>query len=127
MGRRLQNIIDTDGIDAFMQVEEQVVTSLEVENTVIATGGSVVYSEAAMEDLSRNGICVYLYVDFDELSKRLSNITTRGIVFKNANTLREVWQERLPLYQKYATITVDCSKNTIEQSVEQIIEALDRL
>ena len=126
-GRRLQEIIDDNGVDAFMKIEEEVVSSLEVENTVIATGGSVVYSDAAMEALSQDGICVYLYVDFDELSARLSNITTRGIIFKNAHTLREVWQERLPLYEKYATLKVICSQNTIEQSIEQIIKALEEL
>lgn len=122
--RRLQHIIDSDGVDCFMRIEEEVVSSLEVKNTVIATGGSVVYSETAMDKLLKDGICVYLHVDFEELSGRLSNITTRGIVFKNAHTLREVYEERLPLYEKYAHITVRCTGNTVEESVEGIIEKL---
>lgn len=125
-GKRLQDIIDTDGVEAFMRIEEETVSSLEAENTVIATGGSVVYSEKAMGVLLKEGICVYLHVDFEELSARLSNITTRGIVFKNAHTLREVYEERLPLYEKYADLTVYCTGNSVEESVESIIKNLER-
>ena len=123
-GRLLQDIIDRDGTDAFLRIEEETVSAVEMKNTVIATGGSVVYSERAMEKLSSDGICIYLHVDFEELSARLKNITTRGIVFKNASSLREVYEERLPLYEKYADITVSCTGNGIEESVERIIEAL---
>ena len=123
-GRLLQNIIDDDGNEAFMKIEENVILSLEVENCIIATGGSVVYSEAAMKRLSENGHVVYLHVDFEEISSRLKNITTRGIVFKNANSLKGVYDERLPLYEKYADIIVMCSGNSIEESVENIIDRL---
>ena len=124
-GRLLQNIIDSDGTDAFMRIEEETVASINESNTVIATGGSVIYSEKAMEHLKRDGICVYLHVDFEELSLRLKNITTRGIVFKNAHNLKEVYEERLPLYEKYADMTVSCSGRAIEESVGAILEALN--
>ena len=123
-GKRLQDIIDTEGVESFMRIEEEIVSALDTENTVIATGGSVVYSEKAMRSLSRDGVCVYLHVDFEEISARLSNITTRGIVFKNAHTLREVYEERLPLYKKYADVTVTCTGNSVEESVESIIKGL---
>ena len=126
-GRRLQDIIDSDGVEGFMKIEEEIITSLETENTVIATGGSVVYSKKAMNTLSKNGLFVYLHVDFEELSSRISNITTRGIVFKNAHTLREVYEERLPLYEKYADITVRCTGSSIEESVENIIKNLGEI
>lgn len=123
-GRLLQDIIDTDGVDSFLRIEEETVCSAEFDSAVIATGGSVVYSETAMEKLKENGVCVYLHVGFDELSSRLNNITTRGIVFKNAHTLREVYEERLPLYERYADITVYCDGQSIEESVGKTIESL---
>ena len=124
VGKRLQDIIDTEGVESFMKMEEEVVSALDTENTVIATGGSVVYSDRAMSALLRDGVCVYLHVDFEEIAARLSNITTRGIVFKNAHTLREVYEERLPLYKKYADITVTCTEHSVEESVECIIKGL---
>ncbi len=124
-GRLLQNIIDSDGVDAFMKIEEETVVSMNESNAVIATGGSVVYSEKAMEHLKQDGVCVYLHVDFDELSLRLKNITTRGIVFKNAHSLKEVYEERLPLYEKYADMTVFCSGRAIEESVGAILGTLN--
>ena len=123
-GRLLQDIIDGNGVDAFLKAEESAVLSVTDENSVIATGGSVVYSEAAMRHLCSKGTVVYLRVSFEELTERLSNITTRGIVFKNGSDLAGVYVERLPLYEKYADITVDCTGRSIEESVFEIIEKL---
>lgn len=123
-GMLLQQILDTYGIDRFLETEEQTVSSLDCSNCVIATGGSVVYSEKAMRALKQNSVTVYLYVDYEELAGRLSNITTRGIVFKGKNDLHAVYSERLPLYEKYADITVHCSGKSIEESVEEVIKAL---
>ena len=123
-GKLLQDIIDSEGVERFMQIEEEVVSSLSLQNTVIATGGSVVYSEKAMQSLMQNGTVVYLCVDFEDLANRISNITTRGIVFKGSNDLRAVYEERLPLYEKYADITVDSTNRDIESSVAKIIKAL---
>lgn len=123
-GKLLQEIIDTEGIDRFMAVEEEVVSSLQAENTVIATGGSVVYSQKAMNALKQNGTVVYLQVGYEELVKRLSNITTRGIVFKGAQDLQTVYQERLPLYEQYADVTVFCTGRGIEECVEEIVNKL---
>lgn len=123
-GRLLQEIIDSDGVDAFLRIEEETVSSLELQNCVIATGGSVVYSEKAMHVLQKSGRIVYLAVDYEELVGRLSNITTRGIVFKGSADLQSVYEERLPLYRQYADICVDCTARGIESSVEEIIRAL---
>lgn len=120
-GRLLQQILDADGIDAFLRIEEDVVSGLQADNSVIATGGSVVYSEKAMAALRRNGTVVYLFVPYDELAKRITNITTRGIVMKKGHTLKDVYDERLPLYRKYSDMTVDCSATDIESAVEKII------
>ena len=124
-GRLLQRIIDEEGLDYFMETEERAVCSVETDHFVIATGGSVVYSEAAMEHLRSLGQVVYLSVAFEELQKRLSNIKTRGIVFKGSNDLRSVYEERLPLYEKYADLTVGCTGRDVESAVEEILSALN--
>ena len=123
-GRLLQQIIDTEGVERFLQIEEDIVASLELHDSVIATGGSVVYSQKAMQTLKQRATVVYLAVDFEELAKRLTNITTRGIVFKGKNDLRSVFEERLPLYEQYADITVRCTGADIEASVEKLMEVL---
>lgn len=123
-GKLLQEIIDTDGVDRFLEIEENVILSASFQNCVIATGGSVVYSQKAMHALQKGAVVVYLDVDYEEIAKRLSNITTRGIVFKGASDLRSVYEERLPLYQKYADLTLQCPHANIEASVEQIVKAL---
>jgi shikimate kinase len=123
-GRLLQEILDEEGAERFIEIERETVESVSVENTVIATGGSVVYSEAGMRALKAGGVAVYLAVDYEELASRLSNITTRGIVFKNASDLRGVYLERLPLYARYADVTVNCTGRDVEGSVGAILCAL---
>ena len=123
--RLLQDIIDNDGTDSFLATEEEVLLELDIENTVLATGGSAVYSEKAMENFRKNGTVVYLHVDFAEIEKRVTNITTRGIVLKNGKSLADAYEERKPLYDKYADVTIDCTGSTIENSVKILIEKLD--
>lgn len=120
----LQQILDEEGVERFMELEEAAVCELSLSNTVIATGGSVVYSEAAMRALKASGVAVYLAVDYPELVGRLSNITTRGIVFKDAHDLRGVYEERLPLYERYADVCVNCTGQGVEASVGEILRAL---
>ena len=122
--RLLQDIIDNDGTEAFLSLEEEILLSVNEENTVIATGGSAVYSEKAMEHFKKSGKIVYLHVDFDEIVKRVTNITTRGIVLKNGKTLSDAFDERKPLYDRFADITIDCTGNSVEQSVKKIMESL---
>ena len=122
--RLLQDIINSDGIEKFMQIEEDVLSSLDFSNTIIATGGSAVYSEKAMNHLKENGIVIYLHVDCAEIEKRVTNITTRGIVLKNGRTLSDAYEERKPLYDKFADITVDCTADSIEMSIRKITERL---
>lgn len=122
---KLQSIIDTKGIDYFLDAEEKAVTSLNIEGTVIATGGSVVYSEKAMEHLKSLGTVIYLHLDYDTMCNRIKNITTRGVVLKTGSSLEDMYNERLPLYKKYADYTISCSENTVEQTVEQIVKAVE--
>jgi len=121
-GRLLQDIIDTDGPDAFKRIEEETVLSLHQDNTVIATGGSAVFSNRAMESLKSGGVVVYLKISFEEMEARLRNITTRGIVLRAGESLREMYNERVPLYEKYADITIECSGEGFETVVGKIID-----
>jgi len=120
-GRLLQEIIDTDGPGAFKKIEEETVLSLHGHHAVIATGGSVVFSTRAMEHLTRDGVVVYLKISFDEMEKRLRNITTRGIVLRAGQDLFALYTQRTPLYEKYAGITIDCENDDVENSVKKII------
>lgn len=124
--RLLQDIIDNDGTDAFLKLEEDILLTVDEENTVIATGGSAVYSEKAMEHFKQNGKIVYLHVDFAEIEKRVTNITTRGIVLKNGKSLADAFDERKPLYDKYADVVIDCTGSTIENSVKMLAEKLSK-
>ena len=123
-GRLLQDIIDNDGTDEFLRLEEEILSELDLTSTVIATGGSAVYSARAMEHFSKCSTIVYLHVDLPEIEKRVTNITTRGIVLKNGRSLSDAYAERKPLYDKWADITIDCTGSTIENSVKMLTEKL---
>ena len=123
-GRLLQDIIDTEGPDAFLLKEERAILSLHCSNAVIATGGSVVFSRNAMEHLKSSGVVIYLHIPFEEMEKRLRNITTRGIVLHEGESLHDLYNERVPLYEKYADITVDCTDEDFEDCVGNVIEEI---
>ncbi|MDO8842622.1 shikimate kinase [Methanocalculus sp.] len=120
-GRKLQEILDTDGPDAFRQIEEEAILSLHPRHCVIATGGSVVWSRAAMEHLKSLGLVVYLEISYPEMEKRIRNITTRGIVLMPGQTLRGMYESRVPLYEQYADYTIPCSGEDPESVVGSII------
>lgn len=119
--RRLQEILDEDGPDVFRQIEEEAILSLHPRNSVIATGGSVVWSRAAMEHLKSLGLVVYLEISFSEIERRIRNITTRGIVLMPNQTLRGMYDSRVPLYKQYADYTILCSGEDPESVVRSII------
>lgn len=117
----LCEIIADIGTEGFIRAEDEILSEIELTNTVIATGGSAVYGESAMKNLQSNGITVYLDTLLTELEKRLLNIHTRGVAMKEGTTLGDLFKEREPLYQKYADITVDCTECTPEECVERIV------
>jgi len=125
-GRLLQEIIDDEGTDAFLKTEERTILSLQCRNAVIATGGSVVFSEKAMEHLKKDGIIVYIRISFEEMVRRLNNITTRGIVLVAGQSLREMYDQRVPLYEKYSNITIDCSDGDFENCIGNVIDELHK-
>ncbi|MGO4494982.1 shikimate kinase [Paenibacillus sp. 2RAB27] len=121
-GRLLQDIIDNDGIQKFLEIEESTVSELQLKNCIISTGGSVIYSEKAMNILKQDGQIIYLHVPYEEIQRRLINVTTRGIVIKKGNSLEDVYEERVPLYIQYSDFILNCSNKNIEQCVSEIIE-----
>ncbi|MFA5415227.1 MAG: shikimate kinase [Methanoregula sp.] len=123
-GRLLQEIIDDEGPETFLAIEEKTMMSLHCHNAVIATGGSVVFSERAMEHLKSGGIVVYLRISFEEMVRRLNNITTRGIVLVAGQSLHEMYTQRIPLYERYADITIDCSEDDFEHCIGNVIDEL---
>ena len=123
-GRLLHEIIQQEGTDGFIEIENRVNASIEADKSVIATGGSVVYGTEAMEHLKKIGIVVYLKLPFELLNKRLQDIKSRGVVLKEGQTLRDLYEERVPLYEKYADIIVDETGSDVEQTIQKIAEAL---
>lgn len=119
-GISLQNIINEKGNDYFEKAEEQAILSLDIQGSVIATGGSVVYSEKAMEHLRKLGKIIYLHLDYEHMCSRISNLSTRGVVMKKGETLKDMYDERLPLYEKWADYTVECNHNSVEQTAFEI-------
>lgn len=125
-GKLLHEIIAEKGTCGFIEIEERVNASIEASHTIIATGGSVVYGKKAMEHLSRIGTVVYLKVPYDTLEKRLEDIKGRGVVLKEGQTLRTLYDERTPLYEKYADIEISEDGLNVEQTVEKLLERLNK-
>lgn len=120
-GCPLKDILDNEGLDGFIRREEEAVCSVTAENTVIATGGSVVYSPTAMAHLKSLGRIVYLCLDYKEVERRLGDLHERGVAIAPGKTLRDLFDERTPLYNKYANLVISIrSGNTVHQSVNDI-------
>lgn len=123
-GRTLQRIIEESGIEYFEKTETAVGCELECTETVVATGGSMVLYEDAMNHLKSMGKVVFIDVELSELTRRITNITTRGITFKEGETLSDVYAYRRDFYKKYADITVKISDSALEETVEKIVSLL---
>ena len=124
--RLLSRIIEEEGVEGFIEIESRVNASLFVEDSVISTGGSVIYGDKAMKHLSEIGVIVYLKLPFEILEKRLKDIEGRGVLLKEGQTLAGLYEERLPLYEKYAHIIIDETGLGIEQTVRRIVEEYKR-
>lgn len=122
--RLLQDIIDSDGMEAFIEVEDRAIQSVLGENMIIATGGSAVYCEAAMAHLKTLGSIVYLDVSYEEINRRINNITTRGIAIREGATLKDIYEERVILYNRYMDIKIQCDGSTIEEVISNILEVV---
>ena len=119
--KTLQDIVDTEGYLSLRAIEEQVLLNTHYPNHVIATGGSAVYSEKAMQHLRHFGQTVFLDVPLEELTARIKDFNTRGLARKPNQSLAELYAERSALYKEYANITIDCSGKSQEEILTQII------
>ncbi len=106
-GRLLKEIIAAEGNDGFLKIEDRINAELDAEHSVIAPGGSVVYGENAMKHFKEIGTVVYLKASYEMINERLSNLEGRGVVLKEGQTLKNLYDERCVLYEKYADLTVD--------------------
>ncbi len=125
-GALLQELINTKGNDYFKKVEEYVLRSVNIENAVVSTGGSAVYYPEAIKHFKKNGIIVYIKVPFETIESRLDNITTRGVTMAPGQTLKDLYDQRAPLYEANADLVVDADGLTVEQTIEKIIESIEQ-
>jgi len=124
-GRTLQEIVDRDGYAGLCRIEEGILLGLSVHNHVIATGGSAVYSDSAMDYLKSCGIAIFLDVDLDTLESRIHDFGTRGLAKRPDQSFAELFEERLILYTKYADITIKCAGLSQEEVCGRIIEKVE--
>jgi shikimate kinase len=123
-GKLLHEIIAESGNEGFIAIENEVNSSLTEKNAIIATGGSVVYGEEAMANLKTLGKVVYLQIPYEEMCRRLGDFAHRGVILRHGNTLLDMYNERAPLYEKYADITVNVSQAELSDSLDKIAEKL---
>ena len=120
----LKDIIAQKGIEGFIETENRVNQSINCDKSVIATGGSAVYGAQAMEHFKEIAIIVYLKIDYETLNARLNNIKNRGVVIREGQTLKSLYEERSILYEKYADITISEDNHSIEEVLKIILDAL---
>ena len=125
-GATLQSIIDKRGTEAFIETENDILCTIEAENTIIATGGSAIYSDEAMKHFSEIGTIVYLEISYESLVERLGDLQERGVVMRNGTgmSLRELFDERKPLYEKFAEITVNIDGLNITDAARKVASNL---
>ena len=126
-GRKLQDIIDEDGLDAFKAVEEQVLLSIKEDNVIIAPGGSAVYYDSVMQHFKSNGIVVYLYASPEVITARLGDFSKRGVALKPGQTIADLYCERAPLLEKYADVTVNCDGNAFPRYHAEALEKISKM
>ena len=120
MGAKLSQLIDQHGNAGFREIENRINAAMEAENSIIATGGSVVYGEDAMRHLKDIGTVIYLKLSYEAIEDRLGDLHARGVTIQPGWTLRDLYNERVPLYEKWADITVDCEHLRLREVVEYI-------
>lgn len=123
-GALLQQILDERGVEAFLDVEGQVIRTVECAHTVIAPGGSCVCRRDAMEHLRSLGTVVYLRLSLEEVTGRIHNLSTRGIALRPGQTMEDVYGYRTPLYERYAHFTVEAGGLSLTETVEAIRRVL---
>lgn len=126
MGMLLHQMIEEKGLDGFIQVENEVNASLDMERSIIATGGSVIYGAQAMEHLKQIGTVIYLQLSYEAIKNRLGDLHERGVAMREGQTLADLYAERIPYYEKYADVIINCEDKMIKDIVADIIGAMKK-
>ena len=125
-GMRLDEIIAKVGREAFLDIEAKINSELSASRCVIATGGSVIYRDRAMQKLKELGTVVYLKLPYEVIAARLGDLRKRGVALKDGFTLKDLYEERTPLYEKYADIIVELHGDSVASSVEEVVRAIGK-
>lgn len=120
----LAQIIARRGLEQFLEIEKQHLLGIQCAGHVIATGGSVVYKPETMRHLAETCIVVYLAIDLEVLKTRLADVITRGVAIARGKTIDDLYRERVPLYERYADLTVHCQKKFPDQVMAAILRSL---
>lgn len=123
-GKLLHELISEHGVDGFLTIEEEVNASIETSRSVIATGGSAIYGKKAMEHFKKIGTIVYLQLPYEEIAGRLGNLEQRGVTLREGQSLWDLYQERIPYYEKYADLTIACQGKELRNVVDEIYKKL---
>ena len=125
--RLLKEIIEDEGIDGFLKIENQVNCDVQAERAVISPGGSVVYCQETMEHYKKIGVVVYLRASFETINNRIRNAKNRGVVLKEGQTLEMLYEERVKLFEKYADITLDEEGKELGETIELVLQSLCKI
>ena len=125
--RLLKEIIEDEGIDGFLTIENQVNCDVQAERAVISPGGSVVYCQETMEHYKKIGVVVYLRASFETINNRIRNAKNRGVVLKEGQTLERLYEERVKLFEKYADITIDEEGKELGETIELVLQRLCKI
>lgn len=123
-GKLLHELISEHGVDGFLKIENQVNAGIQLTRSVIATGGSAVYGQEAMEHLKKISTVVYLKLPYEEIRQRLGDLNARGVTLRSGQTLRDLYEERTPLYEKYADVVIECHQKELREVVLEISNQL---
>lgn len=123
-GKLLHELIEENGVEGFWKIENDVNASINRHRSIIATGGSAIYGKEAMEHLREIGTVVYLKLPYAVIEDRLGDLNARGVTLRPGQTLRDLYEERVPLYEKYAHVVVECDGRMLREVVGDIAEAI---
>ena len=126
-GKLLHELISQHGMEGFLEIENKINAELDITKAIIATGGSVIYGDEAMKHLKEIGLVVYLKLSLESIADRLGDLKQRGVALKEGWGLKELYEERIPLYEEYADIVIDCENKSIRCITEEIADEYVKL
>ena len=126
IGKKLHDIIAEEGLESFKRIEEEILLSIDEDNIIISPGGSAIYYDSVMRHFKKNGVIVYLYVSPETIIERLGDFSKRGIVLGKGQTIKDLYNERAPLMERYADITVNCDGNAYTKYQTELIKAVKK-